>query len=54
METIKIPKLDNIYKKDFKNVDIETFVIDLLTINWNEVCSPEKNEPNESYSCFEK
>ena len=50
-ESQKTPAISNIYKRDVKNFDRENFLLDLLTIEWDEVISVENN-PNESINYF--
>ena len=51
-EAYKIPLTSNIYKKDFKNFDRVSFLLDLLAIDWNEVISIGNYNLDESFNTF--
>ena len=42
-----------LFKRDTKNFDRENFILDLLDIDWHNVISTEKNDPNHSFDSFE-
>ncbi len=45
-----LPKKHNIYKRDTKNFDRENFILDLLSIDWEEQISYE--DANSSFNAF--
>ncbi|MEO2220739.1 MAG: reverse transcriptase family protein, partial [Nitrosopumilus sp.] len=46
------PKKHNLFKRDMKNFDKETFVAELININWNTILSITKGDPNHSFDMF--
>ena len=52
-ECYKFTKKHNLYKRDYNNVDIENFILDLLEINWVNSISVDKNDPNYPFNLFE-
>ena len=51
-ENYQPPKKHNIFKRDVKNFDKETFVAEIINTNWNTVLSIEKGDPNYSFEMF--
>ena len=41
------------YKRDTKNFDEESFILDILDVNWKETIKTENNDPNFSFNEFE-
>ena len=53
MENFKTPKKHNLSKRDYKNFDRVSFIGELININWNEVLSVEKCDPDHSFQMFD-
>ena len=53
LQNYKSNKKQNLFKRDTKNFDRENFILDLLDINWHNVISTERCDPNHSYDSFE-
>ena len=43
----------NWFKRDTKNFDKVNFILDLLSLNWDEIIDIDKNDPNFSFNAFE-
>ena len=52
-ESDKLPRKNNIPKRDTTNVDRENFILDLLNVDWPSIISGEKKDPNYSINSFE-
>ena len=50
--TDKTSGINNIYKRDYRNIDRENFVLDLFHIEWNQFVPNSTNNPNESFNLF--
>ena len=53
-EDYRPPKKHFLYKRDLKNLNKEDIVSDVININWPEVLSPGKMDPNYSFEMFDK
>jgi hypothetical protein len=47
-----LPKKHNIYRRNFKNFDRVNFLLDLLSIDWNNVLQIQFQDPNRSFNHF--
>ena len=52
-EYYKFTKKHNLLKRNYKNFDRDNFILDLLEINWVNIISVDKNDPNHSFNSFE-
>ena len=52
-ESYKLPKKNNMFKRDTKNFDRENFILDLLNVDWPSIISGDKKDPNYSINSFE-
>ena len=49
----ELSKKHNLFKRDTKNFDIESFIVELINTDWPSICSIEKNDPNYSFDMFD-
>ena len=54
IEVSKKSDMFNCFKRDTKNFDKESFILDMLDVNWNELTQTDKNNPNLSFNFFEE
>ena len=47
-----MPKKINLYKRDTKYIDRETFFLDLISIDWDAVLKLENENPNQSFNDY--